>query len=662
MKKLLVLFLFLLSVCSVNARFYSYNCYSDKPAYIYNNYAVWYASDLTIQPGSAINAGLRFDLDFSTHKLPVNGLILAIGVSENQKFSPAFELVQNGQQLQLKRKVEIGSEVHDFIQDCWTPNLLKPLRNYHLVFEFDETRCRILLWERGNESNQQCEYTFYGIMSTKTKEILGTTTTLNHLLSMATNRDYYPNIVTARDLGYGVGVEVPPPPTQISWLKLENVNSGMNFSLYENATHEGISIVQRDQKTKGCADIWEMIPTYMPSRIPTGYNARLKNILTSFDASIKGCASTERIPLINENTSDCNLWLFYNPLGRTNKFNLHNRQHGLFAVVKDASKYDGTTIWTWFTGQSENSQWKIQKVEFPQAEIESGTYTLKNKYSEHCIVPKYIDYNYHELIQASPKLQNTTWYVRKQPNGLVTLQNVDTKEYMVTYNAELENRVPIVQWETAVSGNSKWIIKKAGIYHTLKNLNSDAYVQPDLYYPSQANVAIQQNTAIGEPMYWSLNQFSYGPKELLGGMYRIRHSVTGQILGVQKSSTAIGAPLIAKDRALDPSDWWTFIFEETGGVAVQNVRSNLFMDIEGSSTESDAFSVQSSRDTDKRGHSLWVIEPLSSEHVVRIKNVHSGKYLCLKRLPQPGENLKVTQVELTQETETSTVWMLEMIY
>ena len=123
MKKLLVLFLFLLSVCSVNARFYSYNCYSDKPAYIYNNYAVWYASDLTIQPGSAINAGLRFDLDFSTHKLPVNGLILAIGVSENQKFSPAFELVQNGQQLQLKRKVEIGSEVHDFIQDCWTPNL-----------------------------------------------------------------------------------------------------------------------------------------------------------------------------------------------------------------------------------------------------------------------------------------------------------------------------------------------------------------------------------------------------------------------------------------------------------------------------------------------------------------------------------------------------------
>lgn len=97
-------------------------------------------------------------------------------------------------------------------------------------------------------------------------------------------------------------------------------------------------------------------------------------------------------------------------------------------------------------------------------------------------------------------------------------------------------------------------------------------------------------------------------------------------------------------------------------VAVQNVRSNLFMDIEGSSTESDAFSVQSSRDTDKRGLSLWVIEPLSSEHVVRIKNVHSGKYLCLKRLPQPGENLKVTQVELTQETETSTVWMLEMIY
>lgn len=25
-------------------------------------------------------------------------------------------------------------------------------------------------------------------------------------------------------------------------------------------------------------------------------------------------------------------------------------------------------------------------------------------------------------------------------------------------------------------------------------------------------------------------------------------------------------------------------------------------------------------------------------------------------------NLKVTQVELTQETETSTIWMLEMIY
>lgn len=662
MKRYLVILLILQFVCQVNARYYSYNCYSDEPGFHDNNLSIWYATDLEIKPGDAINAGLRFDLDFSTHQLPVNEQILSVGVSEDQVFYPAFELKQNGQQLQLIRKVQHDNKVEDFVQDCWTPDMLQPLRNYHLVFEFDETRCRILLWERGNDSNKQCEYTFYGIMSTKTKDILATTTTQHRLMSVATNRNYYPKTLAISDLGYGVGVKVPNPPTQVSWLRLTNANSGMNFSLHDNGTHQGISVVQRDAKTKGCFDIWEMNPTYMPSRVPTGFNVKLKNMLTSYNVSIKDCGSTEEIPLVNQNSGDCDLWLFYNPQGLKNKFNLHSRQHGLFAVVKDASKYDGATIFTWFSAGSLNSEWEINKVEFPQAEIEDGYYSIKNRFSDHYIVPRYQDYGHHELIQENPQYQNTIWYIKKEASGLVTMQNVDTKEYMVTYNADLENRAPIVQWENAISGNSKWIVQKYGAYHTFKNLNSDAYIQPDLYYPSKAGSAIQQNTAEDDPMYWLLTPFSYGPKDKLGGIYRIRNSVTGDILGVYNASTKEGAYLIAKERVTDSSDWWTFVFEEAGGVAIQNIKSNLFIDIYNKSMATNTDAIQSSRDTDTTGHSLWVIEPLGSEHVVRIKNVHSGKYLCFNRKSSPTTFVRASQVDITPATESETIWFLELIY
>lgn len=75
-----------------------------------------------------------------------------------------------------------------------------------------------------------------------------------------------------------------------------------------------------------------------------------------------------------------------------------------------------------------------------------------------------------------------------------------------------------------------------------------------------------------------------------------------------------------------------------------------------------AVSVQGSCDFDKKGRSLWTIERLNDDHVVRIKNVHSGKYLCFQSDLKPGQTVKATQVDLTKETESSTIWMLELTY
>lgn len=660
MKRCLLIWMFIISMCSVHATIYSFRCFSDKPNFTYGALNIWYAPDLKILPGEEINAGLKIVAEFSTPENPINGDIISLGVSERHIFYPAFTLRQEGTTLQLIRPAKVRELTASFVHDCWTPDLLKPRTNYHIEFEVDETRCRIKLWERGHESEEQCEYLFYGLMGSEAKMLLSTTY-IGRTLSLGTNRKYQVQTISIADLGFGRGVVVPSPPVQKSWMTLANVNSNMNFSLHDNELHEGISIVQKDKKTRGCADIWESTPIYMPSRMPYAYSTTLKNMLTSYAASIDGCIQRQEVPLVNRTTSTCDTWLFYRPVQRKNKYNLSNRSYGLYAVVKDASLYDGMTIFTYYTAEGTNSQWEITNVDFPTSSIPTGVYSFKNKYSGLFMFPRSQDYGDYALWQDNVSNKNIAWYVKTEPSGLVSVQNIDTKEYLSTYNADLNNRASIVQWEDGVTGNAKWIVEKQGIYNAFENLNSGYFLDVDNNYASRNQAEIMQLSYAGDSHLWDNEPFLSAPMIPLGGIIRIKNVSTSLFLGVEDASTQNGAEVVSKENAYGPEDWWTLIVQESGGVEIQNVNSQLFLDIKDASITNLGTGIQSSRNLDKRGHSLWVLERQGTTNLYRIKNVHSGKYLMFTNEIHPAENVAVIQIDSSDKTAPNLIWEIEWV-
>lgn len=621
---------------------------------------VWYAPDLKIKGGDAINAGIKVEADFSTFETPLNQEILSIGVSERKIFYPALTLSQKNGILQFTRKVKSRDLVKDFTHDCWIIDFLKPSRNYHLVFEIDETRCRIKLWEIGDEENFINEYIFYGLMTSESKEILAESTTIGRILSLSTSRDYHVQFVSISDLGYGVGVEVPPPPTQVSLVTLTNANSGLKFGIYDVSLHPGASIVQRNPNLKSCLNLWELYPSYMPSRMPYGYLFKLTNMLSNSGASVKDCSSREYMPLINETTDECDTWLFSRPIEWKDRFRMSNNKDGLYAVVKDASKYDEATIWTRYLAEGAEGHWKPQIIDYGAPKIKDGVYTFKYKLSNLYMVPRTIPYGEHALVQDYKKYPNDYWYIKSDNHGLFTIQNVDTKQYVVVYNGETKERSPVVMSPTATTGNAKWIVDKDEVYNSFINLNSGDVIEADPNVFSRPGAEIMQGVNEGDAPWWLLTPVSFGPEHKFSGMYQIQNVQTGTFLGIKGSSVKEGEEVVSKQYALSPSEWWNFNSEVSGGFSIQNVNSRLYMCIKDASLELMAPGIQTLRASDRRGYSLWIFEPLNNQGLCRIKNVHSGKYLMFTPAHVKYDE-PVIQVDLNAASESGTVWQLSPI-
>lgn len=602
-------------------------CYNEKSDYTLGNMKVWEMPQLTIEGGSAINDGFAIRVDFSTSQSDLNKPIFSVGSSSGVTFTKALTITQDHHKLLLQRPVKIGNVIKEHSVDSWSQNMIDWGTNYSILLEIDETRCRYSIWETGNDSKKIYEYEFYGLTSSYMKDILSNT---HGVFSIATSTDYRVEKLVVETLAHGYGVKVPDPKTDVVWGRIKNMNSDKYISLYNGAILENNLLVQHSHSS-GAAELWEMHPFYQSSRTPLSFNARFMNLSSEMYLAILHCSIYNGTPVVNATMSDCDAWKVNRERVRGGYFNLFNRKTSTYSVVENASLFDNAKIVTWENASTTNALWSFEQQIFHYS-IDTGCYTIMNKNSAMFVSPGLASYESRNIVQYPQTDRGADiWYIKRDDSGLYTIQNVDSKKYLVIENASLGDGANVVQWKDTYFGNGKWMILKQpdSNYYTITNINSGKFMVVFQALKTSGAPIIQYSTGEDNKL-WEISPFNFRTPHKIGGIFRLKNVYTGLYLVVENASMTEGTQLVSWESADTPNGWWTFLYLEDGGYAIRNVNSQLSIVIENASMEEYAQAIQHSRGFGSNfGNSIWILEPdLGGEqNIYWLKNLHSGKYL-----------------------------------
>lgn len=358
---------------------------------------------------------------------------------------------------------------------------------------------------------------------------------------------------------------------------------------------------------------------------------------TGYGMSILNCSHYNKTPLINSTSYSCGGWNVARPNRETNIFQLVN-ENTLYAVVKDASLAENATIWTWSSAETNNAKWVLTNVNISsEAPLKDGMYTIKNKNSGLYLtraIPNYQSINIMQYPLVSNRV--SVWYFKQEESGLYTIKNIDAMANMQVQNASLDDGADIIDQGTPDYGNVKWRIEpQSGTkYYKLFNFNSrklavikDASKEP--------NAPLIQYSTGEDNALWEIEPYSYKVPQSISGMFWIKHVNSGWSLGIPGSSLSPDVEAEALSSAEGCNTWWSFNLLENGAYTIQNVNSQLYLDMKGATVEYLGIAIQYPRnEINNRGNSEWVLEPYSTEagnRYFRIKNLHSGLYLAFLR-------------------------------
>ena len=633
--------------------------YSENNDFTYEGMKGWNISGLTILGGDAINDGFSIRVDFSTPETLCDAPIFSFGAMVGTTYYKALSITEVGSNLNLQRKVIIGSELKDHNVEAWTKDLIHQGTNYTFLLEMDETRCRYSIWETGQESSKKYEYEFYGLAKSCVKDILSQP---NAIFSIAVSTTTYRvQKIYIETLGTGVGVQVPEPKTDVTFVRLKNQNSNKYMTLYNGAIADRNYMVQYPQ-TVGGSSVYKLVPVYLPSRTPLGYMAQLINLSSNMPTTINNCSIYNLTYVINTPSSDCQLWHMDREQVRSGYFKMRNLSTNTFAVVKDASLLDNMPIVTWESALTNNSFWAYERVSFHRS-IETGTYMIKNKNSSKYVSPAQLSFESKTVVQfPQSDYGNMIWYIKKDDMGLYTIQNVDSKKYLVVQDASMAENANVIQDEGVGTGNTKWIISEQSHtgYYTIQNVHSDKYMQ--VYAASTASGAnIVQKSTGGDEKSWDLVPATFPVTHNVSGIFKLKNIYTNLYLSVRGDSQSSSAQLESRKNVSSPSGWWTFVKMEDGGYAIKNVNSQCFINIAGASTVDNALAIQYHMNPGTyKGNSLWQLEPdhLGVQNIYWLRNAHSGKYLYFSGTEyQDG----YPAIQVTSEHNLMHRWFLEPV-
>lgn len=630
---------------------------SEGSDYPYEDLKAWKVPGVVIKGGDAINDGFSIKADFTTPEAPCSKTILTIGAMVGTQFFKALSITQDSSNITLCRQVMLGSEVKEHRVEAWTKGLLKNATNYTLLLEMDETRCRYSIWETGDESGKKYEYEFYGLSNSCVKDILSQP---GCVFSVAASIAVYKvqNLVITT-LGHGIGVKLPEPKTDVVLGRMSNFNSHKYMTLFNGILSDHNFMVQHSLHQGGSC-IWEMIPLYQASRTPLSYKVQLLNLSSNMYLSVNNCLIYNKTPVINVINSDCLTWTMNREMSKSGYFKLWDTATTTYAVVQDASVADNAPVVTWESAYTANSFWDFERVAF-HSSIDTGYYLIINKNSNYEVSPALASYESQTVVQYPQfDLGNKVWYIQKDAFGLYTIQNVDSKKYLVVKNASLADNEEIIQWSSAGGGNSKWIIQKQPHtdYYTFQNVHSDKYMS--VYMASKGSgVSLVQMGSGGDEKLWKLEKYDFSTPRQVSGLFKLKNIYTNLYLGVQEKSQLIEARLVSRKTVNDASGWWTLIKMEDGGYAIKNVGSQLYANVAGASIDENAIVIQYHMDKGTyKGNSLWTLIPdnLGVQNIYWIRNVHSGKFLFFDSIEYQDE---IQAIQVSSDHNMMHRWFLE---
>lgn len=567
-------------------------CYNEQSDFTYGDMKVWKIPQITIQGGTAINDGFSVRVDFSTTESPINKPIFSVGTSMGNNFEKALTISQDGKKLLLQRAVKLGNDVKEHSVDSWYQNLIDGDINYSLLLEIDETRCRYSIWETGNETKKLYEYEFYGLSSSYVKDILSK---VGGVFSVSTSTSYKVQKLVVTTLAHGYGVKLPDIKTDVVWGRIKNMNSGKYISLFNGTILENNLMVQHSPST-GSADLWAMQPLYQSSRTPLSFNTRFTSLSSNMNLAILQCAIYNGTPVVNASASECNIWKVNRERVRGGYFNLYNNKTATYGVVENAAVFDNAKIITWENAATTNALWSFEQYPI-HSSVETGCYTIMNKNSSMFVSPALASYESRNVVQyPATSRKADVWYIKKDDSGLYTIQDVDTKKYLVIENASVEEGANVIQWKDALYGNGKWMILKQPNtdYYTFTNMISGKYMV--VYQAAKtAGAPIKQFSTGEDNKLWKVDAFNFKAPRKLGGIFRLKNVYTGLYLVVEDASMLENAQLVSWRSADTPNGWWSFLSLEDGGYAIRNVNSQLSIVIENASMDEFAQAVQHSR-------------------------------------------------------------------
>lgn len=635
----------------------------DTPEFREENAIGWHIPNLNIKGGSAINPGFSVTIEFSTpqnYDTNTND-IFVLGAFNGSYFEPAINFAQKGDDLIISRLTKLGPMIRMFENKAWTSGLLERGKNYTLKFEIDETRCLTSIWETGCPSKKNYEYTFYGLMGTVVKEILSKG---GNKLAITLNKEYLVQYIFIKDLGVGVGVQVPSPTNEEFYAKLENKNSKKVAGLLNYSTANKNKVVESSDAGEGTT-LWKIIPTYSQRRTPIAYDVEIFNMASHSKMVPERCNPSTKSPIVINPTSNCSSWKFVRDDITDTYFKISNIDNSEYVSI--AATKNSANIFLSESSLGHNTSWEIAQEIFPSF-LKDGFYYIQHKKSGLYLGPKNVGYNNDGLSMASnPSKENLIWYVYQNEKGVYYIQNIDTKEYVTVKNSSMQNNAPVIQEKYNEEGKSKWILTQQGNtdWYTVENLTSGQSLAPQDTNPKAGSPIVQKLYGeIGD--LWEFKPVQFLTGYPLGGVFRIRNQATDTYLVVENAATSNGTPIISWTSADNPNGWWMLEYQENGAYAIKNINSGTYMGVKDASVSDGSTIFITDRDNfnNSRGYSLWTLEPVLGSNPrfpCYIRNVHSKKYLVFQKNTENRQNLIQSTMPADQVNNLIFGWEFERI-
>ena len=302
-------------------------------------------------------------------------------------------------------------------------------------------------------------------------------------------------------------------------------------------------------------------------------------------------------------------------------------------TVKSGSTAEDARIIQSFN-KDESSKWVIEDLTI-ESPLKTGFYTIKNTHSQKYLAVYQKEESGYVAQHSNDHSDAKVWYVEQQEDGSYKMLNVDTYEYLSVRYCSFDPGSYLMVERDHDYSCQKWVLAKQPGDNTymIKGLASGKRVGVK-YNSTEEDMYIVLESAGMDSFNWVFEPVSYAVDLVLGGVYQFRHAYSAMYMSVLGESTETLAYLIGTKTGGTNASWWTLEQVNGGPFAIKNVKSQLYVTVEGRLDYDKQYIVQEplGYGIGAWGHSLWHLwhSEVTAPRIYYVLSVFSGKALHIK--------------------------------